>query len=322
MNPSRVVVRPGHQLVSLNLILLLTIGLFTTTTRGDEIIMKNGDTMRGVVISESGSAVTFDHADLGRMEIPLERIDTLKISEQADMPVLDNILPPAEPAPPPKEWSLTISLALNNTTGNTDEQSIRVGFDAIRKREKTRLGFDVVYFFERTDGRTSDNKFSLGGRHDWLNPGSRLFWFVNGRFDNDEFESWQQRFSAHGGPGYHILYMDDTGYEMELDGRLGIGLRREWGSLNDDLKLEAQIGVDYEWIITERQRFVVTANYFPVLDDFDDFRTFTRANWSWAVSTDFDLALNVGLSHEYQSVVDPGKEKTDLRIWLGLQYGF
>ena len=114
---------------------------------------------------------------------------------------------------------------------------MRFGSHLERKLRNTIGTMDLSYYHKVKEGDVSDNKLTFGLGRDWLYPESLWFCFVNGRFDYDDFESWQQRANAQAGPGYHLVKTDD----IKLDVRSGLGPRREWGSENDTLKFEAAV---------------------------------------------------------------------------------
>jgi putative salt-induced outer membrane protein YdiY len=215
-------------------------------------------------------------------------------------------------------WSAAIDLSLDTTTGNTDEETTRIGAHLKRTLRRERLGIDTSYYHKTSDGDVSDNKLTVGAVHDWLNPGSRWFFFALGRFDYDEFESWQKRANAQVGPGYNLIGTDD----MSLNLRAGAGARKEWGSQNNSVKFEGLAGFDFVWKMTDRQSFDATFYYYPVITDFNDYRTRTALNWRYLLSKEVNVSLLLGVLNEFQSVVDPGLDDTDTRVFLGIQMGF
>jgi hypothetical protein len=88
------------------------------------------------------------------------------------------------------------------------------------------------------------------------------------------------------------------------------------------LKLEGLAGFDFTWKISARQNFDILLGYYPVLTDFNDYRTRMTLNWSYLVSKEMNVSLLFGIYHAYQSVVDPGEEKEDMRVFLGIQMSF
>jgi hypothetical protein len=176
----------------------------------------------------------------------------------------------------------------------------------------------MSYYHKRSEGRTTDDKFTAGVVHDWLQAGSRWFFFAAGRYDYDQFKSWRQRANAQGGPGYSLIQTD----RVLLDFRFGAGGRKEWGSINNNLKLEGIAGFSFDWKITKRQHFDVAFHLYPVLTDFNDYRTRSTLNWRYVMSRDLNLSLLFGVVNEYQSVVDPGTEELDTRVFTGIQMTF
>jgi hypothetical protein len=312
----------------------------------DTIVLISGDTIHGEVVDVGDSVVLFDQADLGLIEIPRERITSLQIDgtgvgDEAQTAVVvppggeepeegepNEVTAPLEPEFKrlnalikkwaEKGWTASVDLTYDNSTGNTNEQFWRVGIRVRRTVERTRLTNTLDYYNKTSEGAVTDNKLSYAIAQDWLNPESRWFYFVQGRFDYDEFESWRQRAAGQGGPGYHLIQGDN----VNLDLRPGLGLRKEWGSLNDNVRFEGLLGGDFEWKISGKQTLTLNAAFFPVLTDSDDYRSRVSWDWRYQLQEDMGISLLVGALHEYQSIVDPNKEHRDLRFHLGIHFGF
>jgi putative salt-induced outer membrane protein YdiY len=311
---------------------LLAAALLAPVGAADVIELVSGEVLHGTVVEQTDELVVIDHETLGRLELPADQVASVKteaeLAEQAAQEDAQDAAQPLEEAeaeaPEAEEdkekspWSLSVDLSVNISQGNTEESDFRFGLNARRQTEETRLRIDSSWYYKRDRNNTTDNKFTLGSRFDWLLPGSPWFWFVGGRFDWDKFESWDQRLSAQTGPGYHLIEKDD----LLLDVLGGLGTRKEWGSQNDSWKLEGSLGLDFEYRYTERQSVEFDITYFTALDDFDDFRTRSTANWRYALSNDMRLSLLVGYSWEYQNIADPGDKRYDFRFFVGLQFAF
>jgi len=308
----------------------------------DTVTLIQGDILNGKIIKQNDTHIILEHSVLGKLDIPrnqiktvvLDKPDTQAPSETEDQPQPQTTQPqkPETTLHEPdfhkltpliskwkeKGWAFTADISADRSTGNTEEQSTRIGMNLKRIQPDKRLGMDFTYYNKATDGEVTDNKFSLGLLRDWLRPQSRLFYFVSGRFDYDEFESWQERASAHIGPGFHLIEKE----KFMLDLRLGAGARKEWGSENSDIKSEGLAQLDIDWKITNKQSLNLSSGVFPVYSDFSDYRTRTTANWRFLFSEELNLSFLIGLLHEYQSVVDPGDDKNDLRLYTGVQFSF
>jgi hypothetical protein len=109
---------------------------------------------------------------------------------------------------------------------------------------------------------------------------------------------------------------------MLLNLRLGAGGRKEWDSQNSHLKFEGLVGIDFEWDLTEKQSIETGIWFFPVITDFDDYRTRSHLNWRYKLSKESDISLLLGVLNETQSIVDPGDDESDTRVFTGIQLGF
>lgn len=217
-----------------------------------------------------------------------------------------------------KKWSLAMNLSLDTSSGQTDEATFRFGTHLKRALPRERQSMDLSYYNKESRGDTTDNKLTVGFIHDWLNPGSRWFFFTAGRFDYDEFESWERRSNAQTGMGYNLIKADNA----LLDFRLGAGGRKESGSKNDNLKFEGLTGLDLDWKITKRQSLDASIWFFPILTDSSDYRTRTSLNWRYRMSEELNMSLMLGLLHEYQSITDPDTSGDDTRVYTGIQVEF
>ncbi|MHC4322678.1 MAG: DUF481 domain-containing protein [Planctomycetota bacterium] len=289
--------------------------------------LAGGDTIEGKLIERSNYAIILEHPNLGRIEIPRERIDSLKIKEpefkkkEQEAGWFDPQLRKLGAKTSrlrEQGWKTSIDFSLDSSTGNTEERAARFGNHTERELIDRRVAIDMSYYTKASRGKVTDNKFTLGIGRDWLYPESVWFWFVQGRYDYNEFESWQQRANAQAGPGYHLVKRDD----LKLDGRLGLGLRREWGSRNNNMKLEGLIGADFEWDITEKEKCIFSPYFFPVIGDVEDYRTRVSGEWRFLFDKDMNLSFFIGTLYEYTSIVDQGSKNEDIRIYLGLRFGF
>lgn len=300
---------------------IATTVLVVSTAVADEVKLADGDVLHGTVVEQSEDHVVLEHRVLGALTIPRDEIMSLVVGAPPAAVPGDPGMPMEADGkePKPKEdkgWKVHVDLALKSSTGNTDEQSLRIGGDAIRKTTDTRVTLDAAYYLGITDDETTDNRFSADVTHDWLIPDSRWFYFLGGEYDYDEFESWEHRIAAHVGPGYNLIEQD----AVKLNVRAGMGTRKEFGSQNDDLKPEALLGGDAKWQISPRQSINVRGRFFPTPNDLGEYRARTRGNWRLRFANDSKLSVTIGFVHEYQNVVDPGKEKSDLRVFVGLGF--
>ncbi len=223
---------------------------------------------------------------------------------------------PTKGAAKEKTWDLRLDLGVSTATGDSDDQEFTFRLNYTDETERYRLRVDSSYYLKISDGSTTDNKFTAGFQYDWLNPKSPWYAFASGRFDFDEFESWEQRIAAHAGPGYQIIDRDALKWNV----RGGLGVRKEFESTNDDLLPEAVFATAVRWNPTAKISLAYQTEYYPVITDFADYRFRSTFDARYRM-TDI-ISLSFGALHEFQSIVDPGDSNNDLRLTLAVGFDF
>ena len=319
---------------------MLTISLHYVSyyTIADEIVLNNGDVIHGTITERTGDFLVLEHPDLGTFKIPSQRIQSFAIQSNQELASLEqnqDMTAPEDDLPDTvwytpefnrlnswaakkKDQGFNISLdfSMDGSWGNTDEQSFRFGSIVKRELPETRARADLTYYHKTQDNETSDDKLSVGLRKDWLKPDSKWFYFMESRYDYDDFESWKYRLSGHAGPGY--IFFDTRKLRLSL--LAGPGARKEWESINDNVRFEGVTGLDFIWNISKRQKITGFTGYYPVLTDFDDYRTRSSLNWRFLMDRELKLSFILGLEHEYLNIVDPGNDKNDTRVYVGIRH--
>lgn len=238
--------------------------------------------------------------------------------------VTPDLAPPAQPQAPPAKpkavWDHKIDFAVNASQGNSETASLRVAYTASREGPRNLTKFDASYFFATQEGDTTQNRATIGAFNDFkFSESSRWLLFSGLRGDYDEFDTFTYRITLNGGVGYKLV--DKEKYKFTP--RLGSGFAREFDSPRDEIIAEGFAGFDFSWIPSDRQRFNLIFRYLPEYGDLADFRTLTTAEWRYDLDGIGDgLAFNAGLTHEYQSVVGPGIDETDINVYAGITYDF
>ena len=317
--------QPPSHTARLRPLLLITLFLCASPLAADEIRLKTGDRIIGTIVEQDEDHVIMTHPVLGRLEIPRAQIESISVE-----PDDEGTEPPAKAAPPDKpaapadepptmpEWEFSLVLGLRARAGNTDSQTFNAAFTASRETPAVRTRFDASYYLDISESDKTDSKLTAGVGHDWLLPKSRWFYFAQGRYDFDDFQSWQHRLGTHAGVGYHLVKTED--FLLKLRG--GIGGAKEWGSDDQDLRPEGLFSSGIVWQISDRQKLTAESTVFPDLQDLSEFRVLTNGQWSLLLDEKNRLSVNLSLQHEYQSIVDPGIDRNDFRVVAGLQFDF
>ena len=273
----------------------------------DTIELIGGDVIHGFITESTDEQITLRHEDMGLMTIPRSQIAAINPPTKAELEAAKK-----------RQWRSRFKLAATGTYGNTDNQSLNVGVSTERETEEEKTLFRLDYYYGAEDGDKNESRLSALARNDWLIPDSKWFYFIDGTYDYDEFQSWDHRLAGHLGVGYEWIEEDD----LDVNLRAGLGASKEWGSDDDDIKPEGLLGIDLSWKVNETQDLTASMTYFPDLAEFSEFRTVTRVDWTMLLDSERNMSLTAGLLHEYESEVDPGFEHYDLKIFFGLTFDF
>ncbi len=299
----------------------------------DQLFLKNGDVLNATVVEESDTFLVVVHESLGRLKISkgevTSRKEAVSVPDEKTGPQTETYyFAKNEPefdrlnafAKKMKEdgWKMSANFSVQADDGEDDEMRYRAGFKASRETLFRRFNTDWTYYYKEKNGSNTDNKLSAGLRYDWLKPDSPWFHFLGGRYDYDKFESWEHRLSVHTGPGYRLIDNDLMQWEVSVGG----GFRKEWQSENNDVLAEGIGSTGFSWKLSERQSVAFSWAYYPVFDDWQDYRTRTTADWNYLLSREMNLSFTVGLLHEYQAIIDPGEDHNDTRLYSGVQVDF
>lgn len=227
--------------------------------------------------------------------------------------VPDTCLPPAAVNP----WCGAVELGINGAEGNSQNFNLRVGGALRRKTEDNILSIDLLYTLaELNDIRTQNRLFTLA-RDEWYTHGTAWGYFADTSAEYDQFKAFDLRLAMHGGVTYRFL---DTKTTL-LKARAGAGVSREFGGPNDDWTPELIFGGDLEHRISETTKVFATVDVFPSVTDLSDYRVQLAAGLETMLSTEYNLALKLGVQDFYDSTPE-GRKANDLLYFVTLLWKF
>jgi hypothetical protein len=296
------------------------------------VTLKTGEVLRGTFGGIADDKVVIDHPVLGKVNIPRTELAGWTATTPGEAPVQPATTPPAptEPAkpaappPPPAPetfwdgWTGSVELGLNGSEGNSSNLNLRAGFGAERKTEETETKFTFAYSYAKDDGESTENKGQAELRNDWL-LGKDSPWriYALGRIEYDQFQDWDWRASAFTGVGYQFIKTEKT----ILIGRVGIGATQEYGSSDNRIHPELDLGIDFEHKFTDTQKFTLTFDYYADLLDISEYRIVGKAAYEILLDKDNGLTLKLGVEDRYDS--SPGDAKrNDLDYFALLVFKF
>lgn len=273
------------------------------------VTLPNGNVVTGQVVSRTDENITINNETFGQLTIPI--VDGVAVETIAGPGAAEQ--PPAEEESPVEEvdenpWEIRFELGASGSRGNTDRDNFRSAITLNRDTDEMTTLISADYRWAAEDGSTTENRFYLRGRNEWKVPDSKWSYFAQGDADIDEFKDYDIRVSLFGGAGYRFIDTD----EEKFKGRIGLGASRPFGAPQDDEWVpEGMLGVDYFLKINDSVTFTALAEYYPNLEDLNEFRARGEAAVEIALDNDKTWFLRLNVEDRYESQVGPGVEKND-----------
>lgn len=220
-------------------------------------------------------------------------------------------------------WTGEGSFGAGMTSGNTDTTDFGLGVKLARTAAPWTLTVEAIAEYAETNGVESNNRVFLAGQADFELQ-NRLYGFVRGSWEKDEFSGYDSRAFVGAGLGYHVLTEAPTTWDLEIAP----------GSKFDEVREVIQPGPivvpgysDTAFSVIGVSR--VTHQFNPSVKLSND----TFVTWS-DLSTQFDNrlavtaalsgALSARFSFDVRHETDPpyGFEATDTATRISLVYAF
>jgi putative salt-induced outer membrane protein YdiY len=283
--------------------------LCTAIARADTVKLANGDVINGEVVEWAVDHLVLDHEQLGRLRLELDQL-ALETGTPPNPGLFRTTFM--------RGWQRRIDLGLNGKRGTTDTTNITAGLNLDYTDDWKRWRINGRYLFQDSTDGDNDNNGRIDLRRDWLYPGSAWFAFLSGRYQYDQFESWNQRVIAGAGPGYHLVKTP----KHVLDALLGANATREFGE-RQQTKWETSLALEYAWEITEGYAFTLRNTYYQeTAPNFPEYRNVTASELRLRISKQRSLSLILGIYNEFESETEGDDQPNTLNYYatLGLDF--
>ncbi len=274
------------------------------------LTLDTGEVLSVSVVTVGDDALVADHSILGRLAVPLERVDAITNLTSPAPAVVEAAVQDADEGAPDDEtgWGGEVSLGLDGSSGNSDRSSFRVGAKAAREMKRNRAEASVYWTRSEEESDTTEHKARADGRYDWLFEESLWETFAKGDVEYDEFKDFDLRVTGFGGAGYRLI--DEEG--ERLIARAGAGASKKIGGMDTDIDPELLLGADYQRQLSESQAVNASLELFPNLGNFGEYRAVAKADWEVTLAEDAAVSLRLGVEDRYDSDAVPGDDKNDL----------
>ena len=303
----------------------------TSAGGGDDpmavVTWPNGDRLSGHLRSNEGGVITLSTTALGDVTVKASGV-TLTVVD-AKPPVASEATTAgeavsasagAEPVDLGEKdadpWTGSLSLAASTSRATSTTSNIRLGGELHHKTDADKFDLTGSWYWNQSNGETSDNDILVRASQDWYVPDSRWLYFVQGTWQFDQFEEWAHRLSPYGGVGYRIVDQDDL--SLTLKGGGGA----TWRYHNNEVDPQLLFEISTEWKINDRQSLTGFISIAPDPVAWGSYLATIKADWKLKLGSDTPWALTIGLRDIYDSRSTGGGNANDLKAYAGLTVDF
>ena len=299
---------------------LTFLSLFTGGFSSEPITLSTGETLNVNIISQNEQEIVVEHEILGVMTLSIENVSSPAFTKHQTGE--GDAKPEDEHAEIPSPWRQRITLGFGYQQSQFNSMDISTAYHAEKREGNNMVALDLTYRFSESEDVRTTNWLSSSIANTWHGDQGDWDVFTTLKFDWSEFQSWDQRLIADGGFEFQLWSNGKIDSASTLKGRIGLGARQEFDSINEDLIPEGLLGLKYQWEISDSQSLTADSTWFPDLNDSDNYRVVTNAKWNMQLESIENLRLSIGLLHEYDSIVASDVKNDFLHITAGIEYAF
>ncbi len=218
-------------------------------------------------------------------------------------------------------WKRNVDVGINGAEGNSQNLSVRGLIGAARKSDQLETKASVSYSYGTSNHTKSRSRGEAQVFTNWLlGAESRWGYWGQAKAEYDEFQIWDWRFSGAVGPSYLFIKEEKT----TLRGRVGLGASYKTGGQQDPERIEPELdlGIDYAHTFKEGHKAFATADYYPSLDKYPQYRIVAQAGYDILVDKESGLFLKLGIQDRYDSKPGTGFKKNDVEYFITMSFNF
>lgn len=246
----------------------------------------------------------------GQMNVQIDEITALwdKDGKSPEVLAMEAQLEAARP-----KWSFTAEAGLTYQQGNTEQFVARGRVQLDRKTDQDL--FTVYLLGEYAEQNKTQTAGEVrGGSIYEYNITERVFWYLRGELEYDEFENLELRAQALTGLGYYFIKKE----HHELKGRAGIGIIHEtFFDGFDRTDFQAEVGLDYRIDLGEWGQFVSSNTWYPTFESLRDYRLVSDNAYLIPLKLD-NWKLKLGALFEYDPIPRPGFQRLDQTYYANI----
>ena len=220
-------------------------------------------------------------------------------------------------------WSGEGQLGGFQASGNSDNVGLSAGLKLKRQGEDWSHALRATADYQRSNGVTSREQF-LFAYEPRYQIEDELFVYGLGQYERNKLQGFSGRYAISGGIGYQVANSDD----LKLSIKAGPALRMtDFTIAEDETRLAALFGLDFDWQIAERLALTQDANVVTETGGqatviIDSARTTLNLVTGLDAEVSDRLRSRLSYTVDYDSEPPLGKVSTDTVTRLTLVYGF
>ena len=318
----------------------------------DTLVFKSGSRLEGEVVRIAGGEVTFKSDDVGEVKVKTDKLVSIETKESATVQYNDRSRREGVVAmkdgkytlnkeeldiddvkainPEEEAWHGSVGFSGTAARGNTVSEKATVLADLSRRWEKDRLTANFGYYFaqngtSRYNKEKTEDRIDLGSQFDhfWV---TKVYSYVNGRYERDGINNLQYRYRAGTGIGYQWLdgqVFESTG-KWSFNQEVGLTyIKEKYEHIKDDDRCAFRYAHHAAWTPcwpwVDKLSFTHNFEYLPTIDDWED-SYLIDADVGCEYALDASWTLLGKFEWDYNSEPGPHTKKSDFRYTLGLGY--
>lgn len=323
----------------------------------DEVVLADGDVIRGKITSENDDEVVLLHPVFKEMRIPRERIVAIRrdapsrrTSGFGEAVAGAGVRPPSSPTQPPATTTTQETAKPTTEPGKEPADTVETR-SAEALIEKSNWSFILGTAFGYVQNVNNEVNVRLSAQAEHNSEYARLridsAYFLNSTndeiIDNDIIvtttQDWffpDSRWSIFANATYQwdafeLWEHRVSGYlgpgfklvnetDLVIDLRVGAGATYEYGV--PQLLPEALLSFEWTWNIDDRQSVNGIFSYAPDITEISQYRLSLNAEWNFQLQKEKGLSFYVGVRNLFQSIVPVESTQNDLRVFGGIKYEF
>ena len=316
----------------------------------DTLVFKSGSRLEGEVVRITGGEVTFKSDDVGEVKVKLDKLSAIDTKKSATVQYNDRSRRDGVVAmkdgkytlnkeeldiddvkavnPEEEAWHGSLGFSGTAARGNTVSEKATVLADVNRRWEKDRLTANFGYYFaqngtSRYNKEKTEDRIDLGSQFDhfWA---TKVYSYVNGRYERDGINNLQYRYRAGTGIGYQWLEgqtFESTG-KWSFNQEVGLTyIKEKYEHTKDDDRCAFRYAHHASWTPrwVDKLSFTHNLEYLPDVSDWADCYLID-ADVGCEYALDAAWTLLGKIEWDYNSEPGPHTKKSDFRYTLGLGY--